>query len=130
MLFSGITVVVALMGLLIVPQTIFRSLSGGAILVVSSRSLASLTLLPAILSLLATRFKPPSRCRPVPASDVRSDLKPLTRVRTAVVSLVFFWFFVFVAVARGVQIWHNRLPRVCGKPATPTEPNEPCRRRQ
>ena len=54
-LFSGITVVVALMGLLIVPQTIFRSLSGGAILVVLAAVAASLTLLPAVLSLLGDR---------------------------------------------------------------------------
>ncbi|MPZ50516.1 MAG: MMPL family transporter [Dehalococcoidia bacterium] len=54
-LFSGITVVVALLGLLIVPQTIFRSLSGGAILVVLAAVAASLTLLPAMLSLLGDR---------------------------------------------------------------------------
>ena len=34
MLFSGITVVVALVGMLIVPTTIFISLAAGAILVV------------------------------------------------------------------------------------------------
>jgi RND superfamily putative drug exporter len=55
-LFSGITVVVALMGLLIVPQTIFRSLSGGAILVVLGSVAASLTLLPALLSLLGDKI--------------------------------------------------------------------------
>jgi RND superfamily putative drug exporter len=54
-LFSGMTVVVALLGLLIVPQTIFRSLSGGAILVVLAAVAAALTLLPAILSLLGDR---------------------------------------------------------------------------
>ncbi|HXH22609.1 MAG TPA: MMPL family transporter [Dehalococcoidia bacterium] len=54
-LFSGLTVVVALTGLLIVPQTIFRSLSGGAILVVLASVAASLTLLPALLSLLGDR---------------------------------------------------------------------------
>ncbi len=54
-LFSGLTVVVALLGLLIVPHTIFRSLAGGAILVVMAAVLASLTLLPAVLSLLGDR---------------------------------------------------------------------------
>jgi RND superfamily putative drug exporter len=54
-LFSGLTVVVALTGLLIVPQTIFRSLSGGAILVVLASVAASLTLLPAVLGLLGDR---------------------------------------------------------------------------
>ncbi|MBM3959237.1 MAG: MMPL family transporter [SAR202 cluster bacterium] len=49
--FSGLTVVFALMGMLIVPTTIFFSLGLGAILVVIMAVLAALTLLPAILSL-------------------------------------------------------------------------------
>ena len=53
--FSGVTVVIALMGLLIVPNTIFRSLAGGAILVVLAAVAASITLLPAVLSLLGDR---------------------------------------------------------------------------
>ena len=51
-LFSGLTVVLALLGLLIVPTSIFGSLAIGAILVVSMSVLAALTLLPAVLSLL------------------------------------------------------------------------------
>jgi RND superfamily putative drug exporter len=54
-LFSGITVVIALLGLLIVPQTIFRSLAGGAILVVLAAVAAAITLLPAVLSLLGDK---------------------------------------------------------------------------
>ena len=50
--FSGLTVVIALLGLLIIPHTIFRSLASGAIFVVTVSVLASLTLLPAVLSLL------------------------------------------------------------------------------
>jgi putative drug exporter of the RND superfamily len=57
--FSGMTVVVALMGLFIVPDTIFRSLSGGAILVVLCAVAAALTLLPAILSLLGDHIDRP-----------------------------------------------------------------------
>ncbi|MGH2709992.1 MAG: MMPL family transporter [Actinomycetota bacterium] len=53
--FSGMTVVLALIGLLLVPTTIFRSLGLGAILVVLAAVLASMTLLPAILSLLGDR---------------------------------------------------------------------------
>jgi RND superfamily putative drug exporter len=53
--FSGITVVLALVGMLLVPQTIFRSLAIGAILVVLVSLLAALTLLPAILRLLGDR---------------------------------------------------------------------------
>lgn len=53
--FSGLTVVLALIGMLIVPNTIFRSLGAGAIFVVVVAMLASLTLLPALLSLLGDR---------------------------------------------------------------------------
>ena len=53
--FSGLTVVLALVGMLIVPTTIFRSLAAGAIFVVVASMLASLTLLPALLGLLGDR---------------------------------------------------------------------------
>ena len=53
--FSGMTVVLALIGMLIVPTTIFRSLAAGAIFVVLVSVLASLTLLPALLSLLGDK---------------------------------------------------------------------------
>jgi RND superfamily putative drug exporter len=53
--FSGLTVVFALIGMLIIPTTIFRSLASGAIFVVVIAVLASLTLLPALLSLLGDR---------------------------------------------------------------------------
>ena len=54
--FSGLTVVLALTGLLFVPNTIFRSLSIGAILVVLLAMGASMTLLPAVISLLGDRI--------------------------------------------------------------------------
>ena len=50
--FSGMTVVFALMGMLLIPNTIFRSLAGGAIFVVVMAVAASMTLLPALLGLL------------------------------------------------------------------------------
>jgi putative drug exporter of the RND superfamily len=53
--FSGLTVVLALIGMLIVPNTIFRSLGAGAIFVVVVAVLGSLTLLPALLSILGDR---------------------------------------------------------------------------
>jgi RND superfamily putative drug exporter len=53
--FSGVIVVLALLGMLIVPTTIFRSIGAGAIFVVVVAALASLTLLPALLSLLGDR---------------------------------------------------------------------------
>ena len=49
--FSGLTVVLALAGMLIVPTTIFRSLAGGAIIVVLVSVAASMTLLPSLLAL-------------------------------------------------------------------------------
>lgn len=54
-LFSGITVVISLLGLLLVPSTIMRSLGAGAILVAVMAVTAALTLLPAILRLLGHR---------------------------------------------------------------------------
>ena len=54
-LFSGITVVLALVGMFLVPSTIFRSLAVGAILVVLVSVAAGLTLLPAVLSLLGDK---------------------------------------------------------------------------
>ena len=54
-LFSGLTVIVALSGMLLVPSTIMRSLGGGAILVAFASLLAALTLLPAVLRLLGDR---------------------------------------------------------------------------
>ncbi len=54
-LFSGLTVVLALLGLVLVPTNIFVSLAVGAILVVSVAVIAALTLLPAGLSLLGDR---------------------------------------------------------------------------
>ncbi len=53
--FSGLTVVLALTGLFFVPNTVFRSLAVGAVLVVLLAMAASMTLLPAILSLLGDR---------------------------------------------------------------------------
>jgi len=60
--FSGLTVVFALIGLLIVPQSVFVSLGIGAISVVIIAVLATLTLLPATLSIMGdrvNRFKVP-----------------------------------------------------------------------
>ena len=54
-LFSGITVVLALCGMLVVPFSVFTSLGAGAILVVLAAVAAALTLLPAALALLGHR---------------------------------------------------------------------------
>ena len=54
-LFSGVTVVIAVLGLFIVPMGFFRSLGLGAVLVVIAELAATLTLLPAVLMLLGPR---------------------------------------------------------------------------
>jgi putative drug exporter of the RND superfamily len=54
--FSGVTVVLALIGMFLIPSTIFRSLAVGAILVVLVAVVAALTLLPAVLGLLGDRI--------------------------------------------------------------------------
>jgi uncharacterized membrane protein YdfJ with MMPL/SSD domain len=54
-LFSGSAFVLAMLGLLLVPSTIFRSLAAGAILVGLVSVVAALTLLPAVVSLLGDR---------------------------------------------------------------------------
>jgi RND superfamily putative drug exporter len=54
--FSGGTVVVALLGLLLVPSNVYRSMAIGAVAVAVFAVLAALTLLPAVLSLLGDRL--------------------------------------------------------------------------
>ncbi|MCY3911863.1 MAG: MMPL family transporter [Chloroflexi bacterium] len=51
-LISGLVVIVALLGLLVIPVNVFQGLAAGAILVVAAAVFAALTLLPAILSLM------------------------------------------------------------------------------
>ncbi len=55
--FSGATVVIALTGLILVPNTIFRAFGIGASIVVVFAVLATLTLLPAALRLLGDRIE-------------------------------------------------------------------------
>jgi RND superfamily putative drug exporter len=61
--FSGATVVLALFGMFLIPIVIFRSLGAGAILVVIAAVAATLTLVPALLSLLGDRIDWPRRRR-------------------------------------------------------------------
>ena len=75
-LFSGMTVVLALVGLVIFPASIFWGMGLGAMLVVVVAVLASLTLLPALLGLFGDRvnkFRLPSIRRRRTASPVHSD---------------------------------------------------------
>ena len=51
-LFSGFTVMFALLGMLVIPSNVYQALAMGAILVVIAAVTATLTLLPAVLSLI------------------------------------------------------------------------------
>ena len=53
--FSGMTVVLSLLGMLIVPYSVFTSLGAGAVTVVIAAVAAALTLLPAVLKLLGDK---------------------------------------------------------------------------
>jgi RND superfamily putative drug exporter len=91
-LFSGLTVVVALMGMLLLPNTIYRSIGLGAILVVVVAVAASLTLLPAVLAVMGDKVDALSiRGRRNGADHSRSrfwDRITGTVMRRPVVSLV------------------------------------------
>ena len=60
-LFSGLTVVLALVGLFLIPTTIYRSLGTGAVLVVIVAVAAMLTLIPALLALLGDKIDWPRK---------------------------------------------------------------------
>ena len=71
-LFSGLTVVVALIGMLIVPSSFFQSIGLGAIIVVLVALAVTLTLLPAVLALLGSnvnRLSLPFLRRAAPERD-------------------------------------------------------------
>ncbi|MCO5177951.1 MAG: MMPL family transporter [Thermomicrobiales bacterium] len=58
---SGLTVVIALMGMFIIPVTVFRGLAVGAALVVLVSIVSSMTLIPALLALLGDRIDWPRK---------------------------------------------------------------------
>jgi len=67
-LFSGMTVVLALVGLFLIPTTIFRSLGLGAVLVVIVAVALAMTFVPALLALLGDRIDWPRRRKYDPAA--------------------------------------------------------------
>ena len=82
-LFSGSSFVVALLGLLLVPDTILRSLALGAIIVGVVTMAAALTLLPALLSLLGDRVN--ALRLPIVGRDHPAESPFWTRAVSAVV---------------------------------------------
>jgi RND superfamily putative drug exporter len=73
-LFSGMTVILALIGVMLVPINIFFSLGLGAVIVVSVAVALTLTLLPAMLSLLGDRINWPRRTAPASISTKEDDV--------------------------------------------------------
>ena len=71
--FSGLTVVLALLGMYLIPSSIFFSLGTGAILVAIVAVVATLTLVPAVLGLLGDRIDWPRRRNYDAATSVRQD---------------------------------------------------------
>jgi RND superfamily putative drug exporter len=61
--FSGLTVVVALLGIFLVDSTVLRSLSLGVVVVVAFSVLGAITLLPALIATLGRRAYEPGRIR-------------------------------------------------------------------
>ncbi len=59
--FSGVTVIVALAGLFLIDATVVRSMAVGAIVVVAIAVLAAVTLLPALIAVLGKRVSEPGK---------------------------------------------------------------------
>src|SRR5918996_4288078 len=101
-LFSGSAFVVAMLGMLIVPSSIMRSLAAGAILVGIVSVVAALTLLPAVLGLLGDRV---NRLRlPYVGRSVARQAATESRVWGWVVQRVLARPGLSLAVAAGVLI--------------------------
>jgi RND superfamily putative drug exporter len=110
--FSGLTVVLALLGMFIVPASIFRSLASGAILVTLAALAASMTLLPAILGLLGDRINWPRlarRARVDSAHDPKGGF--WDRVTRRVMARPAVYLVLAVAVLGGLGSFYFQLNR-------------------
>jgi RND superfamily putative drug exporter len=108
--FSGLTVVIALLGMFIIPASVFRSLGAGAILVTLASLAASMTLLPAILSVLGDRINWPRLAR---RARVDSAFDPKggfwDRVSRAVMARPVIYLVVAVAILGGLGSFYFQL---------------------
>ncbi|MGH2559617.1 MAG: MMPL family transporter [Thermomicrobiales bacterium] len=102
--FSGLTVILSLLGLFLVPSNIFRSVSIGAVAVVTVAVLATLTLIPALLSLLGDRIDWPRRRQGVRSqeSGVRNETAPITHHPSPITHTGFWPRIARVVMARPV----------------------------
>jgi putative drug exporter of the RND superfamily len=110
--FSGLTVVLALLGMFIVPASIFRSLGAGAILVTIAALAASMTLLPAILGLLGDRVNWPRLAK---RARIDSDHDPKggfwDRISRGVMARPAVYLIVAVAILGGLGSFYFQLNR-------------------
>jgi putative drug exporter of the RND superfamily len=110
--FSGLTVVLALLGMFIVPASIFRSLGAGAILVTIAALAASMTLLPAILGLLGDRVNWPRLAK---RARIDSDHDPKggfwDRISRGVMARPVVYLIVAVAILGGLGSFYFQLNR-------------------
>jgi RND superfamily putative drug exporter len=127
--FSGMTVVLALLGMFIIPTTIFRALAAGAMLVTLAAIAASMTLLPALLSLLGDRINWPrlaKRARLDSPADPQGGVwdrlargvmaRPWAFLITGVVVLGFLGSF-YIQLNKGSSTDIDQLPDVPSKTA-------------
>src|SRR5918996_836029 len=110
--FSGLTVVIALLGMFIIPASIFRSLGAGAILVTLAALAASMTLLPAILGLLGDRVNWPRLAK---RARIDSDHDPKggiwDRISRGVMARPAVYLIVAVAILGGLGSFYFQLNR-------------------
>jgi putative drug exporter of the RND superfamily len=110
--FSGLTVVLALLGMFIVPASIFRSLAAGAILVTLASLAASMTLLPAILGLLGDRVNWPRLAR---RARIDADHDPRggfwDRITRGVMARPAVYLLLSVAILGGLGLFTFQLNR-------------------
>jgi RND superfamily putative drug exporter len=122
--FSGLTVVLALLGMFIIPTTIFRALAGGAILVTLSSIAASMTLLPAILALLGDRINWPRLSK---RARVDSDPDPKggvwDRLARGVMARPVVFLVAGVLVLGGLSVFYFQMERGTSQNASQL-PNE------
>jgi putative drug exporter of the RND superfamily len=108
--FSGLTVVISLLGMFIIPVSIFRSLAAGAILVTVASLAASMTLLPAIIGLLGDRINWPrlsTRARVDSAHDPKGGF--WDRVTRGVMARPVVSLLISVGILGGLGSFYLRL---------------------
>ncbi|MFN8232588.1 MAG: MMPL family transporter [Actinomycetota bacterium] len=108
--FSGMTVVLALLGMFIIPTTIFRSLAAGAIFVTLVSIVSSMTLLPAVLAKLGDRINWPrlsKRARLDSPHDVQGGV--WDRLARSVMARPWIYLIVSVAIMGGLASFYLQL---------------------